>query len=358
MTEQNQNKQSNMGNHSENEFNDIVQRGLVEGGICLIAMKNWGKSRFLMNTCKYIQSLPNVKNYIFDSSDAFLYGFNRIPVFNINENDVQLKEVKTTLDIESYEFVNWELVKLALKTENHLLIRLKSKSPSKKGYAIRRICNYLDDLQRAEKEQSPTHENKFKIAYTIDEFSDVFSNRSSLRIDSETFLGTYNQGRNFGESFFFSLLRESDGAKTLRVKALNAYGKIPESDKSPYHRRLEKQYNVNLSNMQPRTWLIEGQIIKSPDFKQSGKPFIINRALRAQYNSQQPQPQKQGFIARFMAKRKLIIQQKQLKLRQRLINSQNNNDDPSVYDYENPKATQEDDMEEDLALLNDSDMGW
>ena len=34
------------------------------------------------------------------------------------------------------------------------------------------------------------------------------------------------------------------------------------------------------------------------------------------------------------------------------------NDDPSVYDYEDPEATQEDDMEEDLALLNDSDMGW
>jgi hypothetical protein len=34
------------------------------------------------------------------------------------------------------------------------------------------------------------------------------------------------------------------------------------------------------------------------------------------------------------------------------------NDDPSVYDYEDPTATQEDDMEEDLALLNDSDMGW
>jgi len=69
-----------------------------------------------------------------------------------------------------------------------------------------------------------------------------------------------------------------------------AYGKIPESDKTPYHRRLEKQFNIDFSNMKPRTWLIEGQTIVSPEFKQQGKPYIINRALRAKYQQQQTQP--------------------------------------------------------------------
>jgi len=32
--------------------------------------------------------------------------------------------------------------------------------------------------------------------------------------------------------------------------------------------------------------------------------------------------------------------------------------DQSVYGSDNPEATQEDDMEEDLALLDDYDMGW
>jgi hypothetical protein len=297
-------EQTNIQHHDKTEFEKIVEHGLTETGICLIAMKNWGKSRFLMNTCAYIQSLPNVKNYIFDSSDAFLYGFNRIPVFNINENDVQLKEVKTTLDIESYEFVNWQLVKLALETYPKLLFRLKSKSPSKKGFAIRSICNYLDDLQRQEKEESQTHENKYKIAYTIDEFSSVFSNRSTLRTDAEVFMSTFAECRNFSESFWFSLLRESDGAKTLRVKALNAYGKIPECDKTPYHRRLEKQYNVNLSNMEPRTWLIEGKTIVSPEFKQQGKPYIINQAIRekwfARMPKQEPTKAKEPFLLKFL----------------------------------------------------------
>jgi hypothetical protein len=154
----------------------------------------------------------------------------------------------------------------------------------------------LDDLQRQEKEQSPTHENKFKIAYTIDEFSSVFSNRSTLRTDAEVFMSTFAECRNFGESFWFSLLRDSDGAKTLRVKALNAYGKIPECDKTPYHRRLEKQYDVNLSNMEPRTWLIEGKTIVSPEFKQQGKPYIINAKIREKWFRLMPkqEPKKQS----------------------------------------------------------------
>ena len=298
MTEKNENK-VNMNNHSKSEFQDVVQQGLREGGIQLTAMKGYGKSRLLFSMANYLQSLPTVKVIIFDGSMAWLYGYNKIPVFTIGEHDIQLADVKTTQDIETYQFNNWQLIKLALNTQKDLLIRLKTKSPSKRGYAIRTIINYLDDLQRAEKEQTATHENSKKIAYFIEEFEDAFNNRSTVRLEAETFLTTFNEGRNFNESFFTCSQRENDCSKTLRVKQLMAYGKIPESDKTPYHRRLEKQVNINLSNMQPRTWLIEGKTIISPDWKQSGKPYQINRALREQYfKSQQPQ-QPKGLLARF-----------------------------------------------------------
>lgn len=281
-------KQVNIKQHDESEFQKIIQQGLKEGGINLTAMKCFGKSRTLFNICSYLQSLPNVRVYIFDGSEAFLYGYSKIPVYTIAEHDIQLSEIRTSQDVEVYQFINWQLVKLALSTYPSLLFRLKSKSPSKRGFAIRSIINYLDDLQRAEKEQSPTHENRYKIAYTIDEFADVFSNRSTLRIDAETFLTTFNEGRNFGESFFTCLQREFDGSKTLRAKQIMAYGKIPECDKSAYHRRLEKQYNVNLSNMQPRTWLIEGKIITAPTWTQRGKPYIINQAIREKWFNSMP----------------------------------------------------------------------
>ena len=233
--------QSNIQQHGKSEFQAIVQQGLREGGIQLTAMKGYGKTRFLFSMAQYLQSLPTVRTIIFDGSMAWLFGYSKIATFNINECDIQLSEVKSTMDIETYQFNNWQLIKLALSSQKDLLIRLKTKSPSKRGFAIRSIINYLDDLQRAEKEQSATHENSKKIAFFIEEFEDAFNNRSTVRLEAETFLTTFNEARNFSESFFTCSQRENDCSKTLRVKQLMAYGKIPESDKTPYHRRLEKQ---------------------------------------------------------------------------------------------------------------------
>jgi hypothetical protein len=64
------------------------------------------------------------------------------------------------------------------------------------------------------------------------------------------------------------------------------------------------------------------------------------------------QSEKLGIIQRFVkwytTSKKRIEEQKQ---------QRQNNPDQSVYS-DNPRDTQEDDMEEDLALLDDNDMGW
>jgi hypothetical protein len=52
---------------------------------------------------------------------------------------------------------------------------------------------------------------------------------------------------------------------------------------------LEKEYNIDFSKIPFRTWFYEGQTFVSPEWKQQGKPYQINRALRAKYNSQQTQ---------------------------------------------------------------------
>jgi hypothetical protein len=64
------------------------------------------------------------------------------------------------------------------------------------------------------------------------------------------------------------------------------------------------------------------------------------------------QSEKLGIIQRFVkwytTSKKRIEEQKQ---------QRQNNPDQSVYS-DDPRDTQEDDMEEDLALLDDNDMGW
>jgi hypothetical protein len=64
------------------------------------------------------------------------------------------------------------------------------------------------------------------------------------------------------------------------------------------------------------------------------------------------QSEKLGIIQRFVkwytTSKKRIEEQKQ---------QRQNNPDQSVYS-DDPRDAQEDDMEEDLALLDDNDMGW
>jgi len=287
-------KQVNISNHEKIQFIDVVKQGLVEGGINLNGMKNSGKSRLLFTIC---QTLMNdnakfdkpIRCIAFDGSESWLYGFSRIPVYDIAENDVQLvTDVKSTEDLEKYEFVNWQLIKLALDTNQHILFRLKSRRPSKRGYAIRQIILYLDSVQRKQRETTANHEPDKRIAYFVDEIQDAFTNRASLRLDNEVFLASFNEARNNYQSYFSANIRETDTAKTIRTKQLNAYGKIPEMDKMTYHRRLEKLYNVNLSEIPQRTWLFEGKIFNSPEFKQQGKPYIVNQAIRQRWFNSMP----------------------------------------------------------------------
>ena len=282
-------KHVNIADHSKTEFQSIVDNALVNGGIQLTAMKGYGKTRFLFSMSRYLQSSPNCRVIIFDGSEAWLYGYSKIATFNVNDSDITANQQKTAFDMEQFNLANLEFLKYALRSYKDVLFRLKTKNPSKRGYFIRTIVNYLDDLQRQQKEVSITHDNTKRIAYFIEEFENCFNGRSTLRLDAETFLTTFNEARNFNEGFFTCSQRETDCSKTLRTKQLMAYGKIPDCDKSPYHRRLEREFNVDLSNMAQRTWLIEGKTITAPTWTQSGKPHIINRELGEKFNSQQPQ---------------------------------------------------------------------
>lgn len=293
MTEKNT-EQTNIEDQQQQQFDDIIQDGLVNGGIHINASKGHGKSRLLFSIAQYLQSLPNCRLFIFDGSEAWLYGYSKIATFNINECDIQLlTDNKTTEDLERYSLNNWNLIKLALQTEKDILFRLKSRKPSKRGFAVRTIINYLDALQRQEREQSATHEPKNNLCYIIEEAQDCFNIRSTQRIDSEEFLTVFNESRNNKESFFTASQRLNDFSKTIRTKQNYVLGKINPEDKTPALKQIERQCNNDLSKMPLRTWLFNGETFVSPNWIQQGKPFIINRQLRAKFNSETQTQQKQ-----------------------------------------------------------------
>ncbi len=305
----------NNESHSENEFSRAINYGLKNGGIHLVSVKGHGKTRLLFGMARELRKKARV--IVFDGSETWLYGFDKIPVFTVKERDVVLaKDLEKTDQIERYKIKKWQLVKLALQTHKDVLFRLKSRKPSKRGFFIRQVVNYLDALQRLERETTVDHEAKQNIAYFIEEAQDAFSSRSTTRLEAEEFLTVFNEARNQKEAFFTASQRLTDFSKTIRTKQTYVIGRIPEEDKSPAIRRLQKKYDVDYSKTEPRRWNFEGKTFESPIWKQNGKPYQINKQLKKKWIVQLKPPKtqsqkKQGLLSRiancFMSQEDRII---------------------------------------------------
>jgi hypothetical protein len=191
--------------------------------------------------------------------------------------------LKSTEEMESYQLTNWHLVKLALETHKDILFRLKTRKPSKRGFFVRTVVNYLDALQRDEKANSLSHENSKAIAYYVEEAQDCFSSRQSARLEMEEFLTVFNEARNNKESFWTASQRLTDFSKTIRSKQLPCIGKLATEDITPSLRRIEKAQkaqSLSFDKMPPKTWYFEESTLTSPEFKQRGKPYIVNEQVK------------------------------------------------------------------------------
>lgn len=318
MTEPNKDtkeKQSNISNHAKCEFDDFILDGLKSGGCHIVASKSHGKSRLMFSIFQKLQKQDNVRAIAFDGSETWIYSASKIETFTISEKDIITNDVKTTDEMESYQLQNWNLVKLALDTNKDILFRLKTRKPSKRGFFVRTVVNYLDSLQRDEKQKNANHENTKSIAYFIEEAQDCFSSRSSARLEMEEFLTVFNEGRNNKESFWTASQRLTDFSKTIRSKQLQCIGKLSSEDITPSLRRIEKKLSLDFSNMPQKTWYFEGKTFVSPEFKQYGKPYQINDQVKFQW--MQSLPKKMTLKERIMnwlapkpqPKKQIVIQQ-------------------------------------------------
>jgi hypothetical protein len=64
---------------------------------------------------------------------------------------------------------------------------------------------------------------------------------------------------------------------------------FPE-DITPFLRKIEKQQKINFSEMKLRTWFSNGSTFESPEFKQKGKPYLINEEIKQKWLSSLPKP--------------------------------------------------------------------
>lgn len=55
---------------------------------------------------------------------------------------------------------------------------------------------------------------------------------------------------------------------------------------------MEKRHNVDFSKMPYRQWFFEGETMTSPEWKQSGKPFQVNKATKKAFIANLEKPER------------------------------------------------------------------
>jgi hypothetical protein len=272
-------KQSSIEDHDS--FNSFVSEGLRIGAH-VVASKSHGKTRMLFSVASELMKQENVRVIAFDGT-VWVFGMSKIPVFNVSEHDITASNRRNVDTIEKYSLQNENFVKLALARHKDLLFNLRCRAPSKRAFFVRFVINYLDSIQRKAKETSPDHENSKAIAYFIEESQNVFSSRNSASAENEVFLTVFNEGRNYREGFFTSSQRLTDFSKTIRSKQIACIGKLSGEDISSSLKRLEKLHGIDFCNLKPRHWFYEGKVFISPEFRQVGKPFIVNQQIKQKW---------------------------------------------------------------------------
>ena len=117
----------------------------------------------------------------------------------------------------------------------------------------------------------------------------------------EEFMCVFNEARNNKEAFYTASQRLTDFSKTIRSKQLPCIGKLASEDITPSLRRIEKTHSLDFCNMKPRTWFFEGSTFLSPEFRQCGKPHIINREIKQQWLDSLPKPKRLTLAEKIMA---------------------------------------------------------
>ena len=251
-----------------------------------------------------------------------------------------------------------------MRNYKHILFRLKTRKPSKRGFFVRTVINHLDKLQREDRAYTTDNEAREYIAYFIEEAQDCFNSRSTTRLEAEEFLTVFNEARNQKEAFFTASQRLTDFSKTIRTKQIYCIGKIPEEDKVLGVRRLEKLYNIDFNKLEPRTWFFEGETFKSPLWKQRGKPYQINKEIKKRYidslpeQPQNPKRKREPLLIRIRKSKMAKLLRTLFALpepRRELIEDEEAKEDPSAYSED---MSEEEAMEEDLATLEDEDHLW
>jgi hypothetical protein len=331
-----------------------------------VAEAGHGKSYTAFSIVKEALKDPNMTVIVMSPSAIWKRNYGAITCVKVGTSEFNpiIPHEETKLEVTPYlrDSIHidldkkWTYVKSAwlenlLKTKQSLLFDIKYKNGRRIKAFETVVLEFIYDMQSAEIDRDPEYTHHYLIV--LEEIQNCFGTYSMNSDDSLELFTIFTQSRSDAQLHYVAIGQRLNDISCKVVERLRPFIGLTLGENSL--RKLKSmipddETKKRIQSLPKRHWIyLDGKTnpeIVIPEYHKEGKAIRLKPTVK-------PQPQPQGLIQRFQNWHKAITEKQQRQLRRQHIQ----NDDPSVYS-DDPEATQEDDMEEDLALLNESDDLW
>jgi hypothetical protein len=321
--------------------------------LCILGLKNTAKTTLLMHVARELMKDPKNHVIIFETFPKWIHEFDKIPFIVISETDIQEKENHPYLEADKsiiqwskdYDIVNSEAVKQFMKANKDCLFLIESLEMEKISafmtFAIYQI--YRKQYLRAKAGNlESVNENYY---FLCEEAHNLLDSTVIAKKTFNKLRKIQNEFRNLKMHLIVVALRLQDLSPKIRSKMSILLSRVSLDDYQLKVRMLlrNSKFRDEVTQLPKGTFIfpeLDLKLVTEP-FQQIGKPF--NWRPKATATKVEPK-QKQSLALKYL----------------NWLNEKVNhvNLDPNNYDTENKEETEEDALEEDLALLEEKDDLW
>jgi len=369
-------------------YRTLIEKTSEHGDLVILGQKGTCKTTLMQHLARELRTEQSNRVIIFETFPKWLHEFDAIPYMTIEDADIQPKENLPYMQ-EDFSYIQWskdfqivnaKTVLEFLKQNKDVIFLIESDEMEKISafmtFVIYQI--YRKQYLRAKAGNLETVNEHYW--FLIEEAHNLLDSSVIAKKTFNKLRKIQNEFRNLKMHMICAALRLQDLSPKIRSKMSILLSRVSLDDYQLKVRNLLRNSEYrDLITLLPKGKFVFPELdlmLTTEPFMQQGKPQLWNKPEQPRI-TQQPEPIKPLSLLEKIFPILQIRRQKQRQQQQengkyeawkrdRLYHrvtedpepEQPLSEDPSVNEPENPEATGESDVEEDLALLDDSDMGW
>lgn len=356
--------------HSDLALSAIVDDIKQHLGLILVAEAGHGKSFTAFSIVKQALKDPNMTVIIMSPSTIWRRNYGAIQCVKVGTSEFNPIVAHEETKLESVQFLRdtihidldkkWSYVKSdwmeqLLKSKQSLLFEIKYLNGRRIKAFESVVLQFIYSMQQQEIDRNPEYAHHYLIV--LEEIQNSFGTYSMNSDDSLDLMTLFTQSRSDANIHYLGIGQRLNDISCKVVERLRPFIGLTLGENSLRKLKAmipDDETKKRIQSLPKRHWIyLDGKTnpeIEIPEYHKEGKVIRLKPTVK-------PQPQQpKGLLERFQNWQHERYNKAMNKYQ---LRRQPENDDPSNYDYEpDTEETGESDMEEDLALLNDNDMGW